>query len=604
MGAFVEFRKKLQDVVTRRVPLVWIDCFDYKFLKKELDYVFQNDDSLLDEDERYKVLVWDAFCGQRQFNTGYADGGIYKTDDKDVLEILESFETNYEVLILKDIDSVLEYDENKRTRISAFLQNFCYRHQKWSCNDERRKIIIMQSSACTNLYPKIDKLLYKLELPLPDKDDIEQELCLDSGVYLNESREECKKLSAKYFKSDTGYLYVKSIVADKESYKKEMVAAFLGMNIYNIRHILTTIMEKNGCIKSMISSEDKDQKVVNLIKEEKKQIVKRSGLLDIIDVASEQKNSVGNVAGLMNYMAKQQAIIDNIAHYPPRMPKPKGILLVGAPGCGKSESAKAIAATLDKPLLRLDIGRLMGQYVGQSEHNLADAIAVAEAAAPCVLWIDEIEKAFAGFDNSGGDNDITVTRMIGSFLTWMQEHKSLVYLVATANNLDNLRPEFLRKGRWDEIFYLSYPDKDGAKDILKKCISKYGLEMPEDKMIDECAEAMAQIPLSGAEIDAIVVEAFQKGWKPNTENIGLNMTEVKDIVSTKKTQKESSKDSLLNSKIERGLKEVKLSRPDIPDRELEKVKTVLTDLYKEKTLEEIEKEYEAKGFISASKLQK
>jgi SpoVK/Ycf46/Vps4 family AAA+-type ATPase len=273
-------------------------------------------------------------------------------------------------------------------------------------------------------------------------------------------------------------------------------------------------------------------------------------------------------------------------------------MLVGAPGCGKSESVKAIAAILDKPLLRLDIGRLMGQYVGQSEHNLADAIKVAEAAAPCILWIDEIEKAFAGFGNSGENNDITVTRMIGSFLTWMQEHKSLVYLVATANNLDNLRPEFLRKGRWDEIFYLNYPDRKGTEDIIRKCMTKYGLSIPEG--IDKWAETMSSIPLSGAEIDGLIIEAFQKSWNYNDGSYHIDNNEMIKIINGKKNNKSNSKKDLLNIRIEKSIQEIRVSR-DLNSKEEERVKAALTDLYKEKSVIEIEKEYKAKGFISASK---
>lgn len=244
------------------------------------------------------------------------------------------------------------------------------------------------------------------------------------------------------------------------------------------------------------------------------------------------------------------------------MPKPKGVLLVGAPGCGKSEAAKSVAAILEKPLLRLDIGALMGQYVGVSEHNLIEAIRTAEAAAPCVLWIDEIEKAFAGFSNSDGDNDITVMRMVGYFLTWMQERKSLVYLVATANNLDNLRPELLRKGRWDKIMYLSYPDSDGIVDIFKKCLHKYKLHIDvslerdysgelKDVSFRRLVQIIFQQEMSGADIDSIITEAYNKVFISSTDRSEkINQILVKDCIEiassarTLEARKEADEDIL------------------------------------------------------------
>lgn len=590
MSAIIDFRNKLEDYISRRIPLIWINCFDYRFLYDELNCIFENKLNISSD----KVYEWDAIWGGREYES-------YKHNiEDDVLKVINDFESNeYRILILKDIDRIFEHDKDKEVQIMAYLQNFNYKNLCWSdYTGERRKTIIMQSSASYATFDVIDKLLYKLDLPLPDKEDIEMELDLDNCIPVDENYKECIRMKAKYFKSKSGYIYDRSFHLNKDRNKKELVEAFCGMHLYNIRQLLRTIIEKNGSINQNPKVNDKNDELPSLIKNEKKQIVRNSGLLDIVDVAKEQKDSVGNIEALEDYINRQKIIIDNIAVYPLQMPRPKGIMLVGAPGCGKSESVKAIAAILDKPLLRLDIGRLMGQYVGQSEHNLADAIKVAEAAAPCILWIDEIEKAFAGFGNSGENNDITVTRMIGSFLTWMQEHKSLVYLVATANNLDNLRPEFLRKGRWDEIFYLNYPDRKGTEDIIRKCMTKYGLSIPEG--IDKWAETMSSIPLSGAEIDGLIIEAFQKSWNYNDGSYHIDNNEMIKIINGKKNNKSNSKKDLLNIRIEKSIQEIRVSR-DLNSKEEERVKAALTDLYKEKSVIEIEKEYKAKGFISASK---
>ena len=202
-----------------------------------------------------------------------------------------------------------------------------------------------------------------------------------------------------------------------------------------------------------------------------------------------------------------------------KIPLPKGILIIGMPGCGKSMIAKSIAEKFGVSLLRLDVNRLMGQYVGQSEHNLRRALETAEAAHPCVLWIDEIEKAFAG-SSGQGDSDMLVMRLMGHFLTWMQERKTAVYIVATAN--DVMRPEFMRKGRFDEVYFVDFPTTDERVDILKKKISRYDVDGSvfdfselksngayKNEVLEEISKAMAAKGanvggFSGAEIESVV----------------------------------------------------------------------------------------------------
>ena len=193
------------------------------------------------------------------------------------------------------------------------------------------------------------------------------------------------------------------------------------------------------------------------------------------------------------------------------IPIPKGILIIGMPGCGKSMIAQATANKFGVSLLRLDVSRLMGKYVGESEANLRMALATAEAAHPCVLWIDEIEKAFAGSNNSNGDNDMLVMRMMGHFLTWMQERKTPVYIVATAN--DVMRPEFMRKGRFDEVYYVNFPEEAERAEILRKKIAKrYSTQ--KDSLFDfsdvgDCTSVVKSMygeygGFSGSEIECVL----------------------------------------------------------------------------------------------------
>lgn len=222
---------------------------------------------------------------------------------------------------------------------------------------------------------------------------------------------------------------------------------------------------------------------------------------------------------------------------------PKGVFIVGMPGCGKSLCAKASAALFNTPLLKLDMGSMMGKYVGESEGNLRKAIKIAEAAAPCVLWIDEIEKAFSGV---GGNNDI-MTRMFGYFLSWMQEKKSSVYVIATANNADNLPPELKRKGRFDEIFCVNLPNKEERKKIFEIHIGK------KKKSLDETAlNSVSQITdgFNGADIESVVNEAVEKCFIDSLDNKGTAFDErvLKDIANKTISISKSCKQQIENMK--------------------------------------------------------
>lgn len=178
------------------------------------------------------------------------------------------------------------------------------------------------------------------------------------------------------------------------------------------------------------------------------------------------------------------------------------------PGCGKSLTAKATAKLFEVPLLRLDIGKLMGKYVGESEENLRKAIKTAEAVSPCVLWIDELEKAFAGVGGNGVGSDIT-TRLFGNFLTWLQEKESSVYVLATSNDVSKLPPEFLRKGRFDELFLVLLPNDEERRSIFEIHLKKRG---KFNYAIDTIQSLKATKGFCGADIEAVVKETIEAAF--------------------------------------------------------------------------------------------
>ena len=181
---------------------------------------------------------------------------------------------------------------------------------------------------------------------------------------------------------------------------------------------------------------------------------------------------MSDVGGLENLKAwlnkRNDSWSDEAEKY--NLPNPKGLLITGVPGCGKSLTAKSVSSIWNLPLLRLDIGSLFEGLVGGSERNMRSAINTAEAIAPCVLWIDEIEKAFAGIGSSGDSG--TSTRMFGTFLSWMQDKEKFVFVIATANKIESLPPELMRKGRFDEIFFVDLPAEQERREIIRIHLNK------------------------------------------------------------------------------------------------------------------------------------
>ncbi|MGC8720347.1 MAG: AAA family ATPase, partial [Thermodesulforhabdaceae bacterium] len=269
----------------------------------------------------------------------------------------------------------------------------------------------------------------------------------------------------------------------------------------------------------------------------KKQIIKKGGVLEFV-ITDENMNAVGGFDRLKSWIRKKKKIVDNLDSAKRfGVDVPKGIMLFGMPGCGKSLCAKALATEFGVPLLKLDMGMILGPYVGQSEENIRKAIKQSESIAPCVLWIDEIEKAFSGIGGSGGSAEVT-TRIFGTLLTWMQERSRMVFVVATANDITSMPPEFLRRGRFDEVFFVDFPDIDERKEIIKIHLKKRKKEEWINKIdIDKMAKETEEF--SGADLEAIVSsiveEAFVNDWKePVKEYVDNVVKEFKPLSHTMK----------------------------------------------------------------------
>ena len=276
---------------------------------------------------------------------------------------------------------------------------------------------------------------------------------------------------------------------------------------------LTTIEAENAFALSVVENKSIDPVIVA---REKAQAVKKNGILEIIET-NETLDSIGGLDVLKEWLLKRRhAFGQRAIEY--GLPTPKGLLIIGIPGTGKSLTAKATAKVFGVPLLKLDAGRIFAGLVGQSESNLRSVIQTAEAIAPCCLWIDEVEKGFAGSKSSGATDGGTSSRVFGSFISWMQEKKAPVFVVATANDVSQLPPEMLRKGRFDELMFVDLPAQGEREAIWEIQIAKYRRD-PKD--FDLVQLSRATEGLTGSEIENAFVEAlylaFDAGEKEPTD---------------------------------------------------------------------------------------
>ena len=281
---------------------------------------------------------------------------------------------------------------------------------------------------------------------------------------------------------------------------------------------LTTMEAENAFALSVVQTKAIDPVI---IAKEKAQAVKKNGLLELIET-KETLNSIGGLDVLKEWLLKRKhAFSQRAMEY--GLPTPKGLLILGIAGTGKSLTAKATAKVFGVPLLKLDAGRIFAGLVGQSESNLRAVIQTAEAIAPCCLWIDEVEKGFSGSKSSGQTDGGTSSRVFGSFLSWMSEKSSPVFVVATANDVSQLPPEMLRKGRWDELFFVDLPNQAEREAIWEIQIGKHGRD-PRDFDVVQLAKATEG--LTGSEIENVVIEALYLAFDEENEPTDLDIARI------------------------------------------------------------------------------
>jgi len=310
-----------------------------------------------------------------------------------------------------------------------------------------------------------------------------------------------------------------------EQLKEKVIKACLGMTTGELRNVFA---------KSIVNDRQFDEKDLGLIISEKKQIIRKAGMLEYFEVFEDFSN-VGGLNGLKGWLKKRSnAFSEKARKY--GLPEPKGLLLLGVQGCGKSLVSKCIASLWKLPLLRFDVGNIFGKYVGESEENLRKALRVAEALSPTILWLDEIEKAFAGVGGGSSADSGLSTRIFGSFITWLQEKTAPVFVIATANSIESLPPELLRKGRFDEIFFVDLPTASERASIFNIHISKRKRDI-SNFAVPELVNSSDGF--SGAEIEQAIISSMYDAFYENRDIETLDILKaLKETVPLSQTMRE------------------------------------------------------------------
>ncbi|MCX7624845.1 MAG: AAA family ATPase [Candidatus Sumerlaeaceae bacterium] len=341
-----------------------------------------------------------------------------------------------------------------------------------------------------------------------------------------------------------------------------MVDAAIGLTLNEAENVFA----KTLVVRQRLSKDE-----APLIYSEKRQIIRKSGLLEYID-STETLDSVGGLDMLKEGVMKRRRAMAPCAREFGLLP-PRGLLLVGVQGCGKSLAAKAIANELGFPLLRMDVGRLFSKMVGETELNVRRALATAETVAPVVLWIDEIEKGLSGVKSSSASDAGTTSRLFGTIITWLQEKQAPVFVVATANEIEELPPEILRKGRFDEIFFVDLPAESERREIFRIHLLKRGRD---PQRFDLTYLAQISEGYSGAEIEQAIIEALYQvyGVKEDIETADIVLA-LKQQVPLSRTMREAIQNRRLwaatrtvSASSERHLADVAV-QPDLLDEEKE-----------------------------------
>ena len=441
--------KDIEHLMRARYPLIYILSSEEKRVEKSIADVLHARER--EKNYKTKIYTWSVTEGMR---LGKEPQGDSKDPLKALRFVVEAKADERAVFILRDLHAYL-----KNPEVVRLLRDIGRK-----LKEELKTVFLI--SPLLAIPPELDKEVAVVEYPLPELLEID-------AIFDRVSR-------------NTGA----KIPSGQE--REHVVEAALGLTADEAEGVFAKSLVQTG------GSFD-----IDVILSEKERIVRKSGVLEFFRT-QEKMDNIGGLDVLKGWLRKRQSAFSEEARQF-GLPRPKGILMIGIPGGGKSLTAKAVGAAWRLPLLRLDVGKIFAGIVGSSEENMRRAIQMAEAVAPSILWVDELEKGFSGTGSSNNSDAGTAARVFGSFITWLQEKTSPVFVIATANNVDELPPEMMRKGRFDEIFFVDLPTLPERREIFDIHIKRRGRE-PVKFNLDLLAEKSDG--MTGAEIEQAVVSAL------------------------------------------------------------------------------------------------
>lgn len=468
------FKIGLANYFRARFPFLYVSTWEEERVITEVKQIVQTVDLIKTP---RTLFTWSVTEGLR------SDGNLQSNDTKAPMKALEFIEKYKEpaVFILKDFH--IYFGGDGRHADYALIRKIRDLVTVLEKSTAPKNVILLSPSV--NVPYELQKEITIVEYGLP-------------------SFVEIKEMLNKMIEANRSNSRIKINLTPEE--EERLAKAALGLTLQEAENAFALALVSKGRL---------DIDSVESVLQEKQQIIKKTGVLEYIK-SDPNMDDIGGLENIKRWLKKRdKSWLDSAAEY--GLPAPKGVLLTGVPGCGKSLIAKSISSMWHLPLLKLDMGKIFNGIVGSSEENMRKAIATAEAISPSILWIDEIEKGLSGIGSSGDSG--TSTRVFGTLLTWMQEKKEPVFVIATANNIDSLPPELLRKGRFDEIFFVDLPTRKERMDIFKIHLSKR-LKSPkvmgDFRLDDYTLEKLADLTETfiGAEIEQVVIsalfEAFSK----------------------------------------------------------------------------------------------
>ena len=476
-------RSELEVLIRARYPLIYVVSWEEDRVMHELDRIAQTLDK--------KVYAWDINHGISRYRRAVEGKIEGKKGTKDpILAIREIAEiTDPSIFVLKDYHAYV-----KDSTVIRGLRNL-------AATLRQTYVSVVILSPTLEIPPELEKDITIVDFPLPAKQDLE--------ILLHQISDDLKG-------NPNFHIDISAEAKDK------MLEAAVGLTLNEAENVFAKTLVLTGRLTA---------KEVPFIYSEKKQIIRKTGLLEYIEV-DEQMSGVGGLTALKDWLIKRRlAFSDKARAF--GLPTPKGVLFLGIQGCGKSLCAKAVANFWEIPLLRLDMGRLFGSFVGTSEHNVRRAISVAESVSPVILWIDEIDKGFSGLQSSAFSDSGTTARVFGTLITWLQEKTVPVFVIATANNVEVLPPELMRKGRFDEIFFVDLPTVGERKEIFFIHLKK---RKRDPKRFDLDLLAKESEGFSGSEIEQVVIsglyDAYVEGKDIDTQILRKAISETYPLSKT------------------------------------------------------------------------